>query len=116
MELLPDFEEVDLALVPVVDLALADVEPEPVEVDLLLLPEEVDCVGRFEPDKPEPDEPEPDLALDPEPDLELDPDDPIPDPELNPELPELLPIPVLLPIDDESEDPDVLPDDMLPDD
>ena len=102
VELLPDFEVVDLALVPVLDLALADVEPELVDVDLLLLPEDVDCVGRFEPDKLEPEEPEPDLELDP-------------DLELVPELPELLPIPVLLPIDDESEDPDVLPD-MLPDD
>ena len=110
-ELLPDLDEVDdLAFVPVLPLlALADVEPEPVVDDLLPLPddEEEDEVGELEEPKPEEprfEEPEPELDPIPEPELDF---------ELDPESPELLPIPVLLPIDDEFEDPDVLPD-MLP--
>ena len=94
--LLPDLEEVeDLAFVPVLPFALAVVEPEPVVDDLLLLPDEEDEVaaGRLEPDVPEPD-------------FELVP--------VLPELPVLLLlIPVLFPIDDEFDEPDVLPD-MLP--
>lgn len=73
-----------MALVPVLAFALVDEAevPVPVVVDLLLLPVvEEDADGRFEPEEPD----------------------------LDPELPVLL-IPVLLPIDDESEDPDVLPD------
>ncbi|MEJ8758096.1 hypothetical protein WG947_13875 [Pontibacter sp. H259] len=102
VELLPDLEEEDLALVPVLDdLALAEVEPEPVVDDLVPLPDvvEEDETGRFDPE--------------------------VPDFELEPEVPLLLPIPVLLLIDpellpiddelDELDDPDVLPD-ILPDD
>ena len=99
VELLPDFEVDDvLAFVPVLPLeAFAVVEPEPVVDDLLLLPveDEEEETGKLELD-----ELEPELNL-------------VPDLELDPELPVLPLIPVLLLIDDEPEDPDVLPD-MLP--
>lgn len=87
-------------LVPVFALEDKAEVPLPVVVDLLLLPvvdEEEVVAGRFELDVPRAD---------------FDPDcDPVL--EGDPELPVLLLIPVLLPIDDEFEDPDVLPD-MLP--
>jgi hypothetical protein len=100
---LPDLEVVEVLafeLVPVFALEDKEEVPLPVVVDLLLLPdieEEEVVVGRLEPDELKPD-------FVPEADLEVDPE---------PELPELPLIPVLLPIDDESDDPDVLPD-MLP--
>src|SRR5688500_15935680 len=92
VELLPDLEEVDdFAFVPVLPLlALAVVEPEPVVDDLLPLPDdEEEEVGELEEPKPE----EPRFEeLEPEPELVF---------ELDPELPVLLLIPVLLlPIED----------------
>jgi hypothetical protein len=100
---LPDLEEVEvlaLVLAPVFALEDKAEVPLPVVVDLLLLPaveEEEVVAGRFELDVPRSDLDDPVLEVDPE----------------LPLLPVLLLIPVLLPIDDEFEDPDVLPD-MLP--
>lgn len=120
VELLPDLEGVDdFDFVPVLPLpALAVVEPEPVVDDLLLPPDPLDDeeeeVGELE--DPEPEEPVPEEPKPEDPELD-DPkfEEPVLVPEFvfkpDPELPVLPLIPVLLlPIDDESDDPDVLPD------